>query len=284
MDTEKWIVLLRSVDMGSLSAVAKQMNYTTSGISRIIASLEEEVGFPLLVRNRRGVTPTKECQTLLPDIRNFIHAEELIQQQVRQINGLEIGSLTIGTAYSSSYPILTKRVVKFVQHYPNIKVNILWGFSAELRQAVVERRIDACIVSKGTENFLWYPLQKERMMALVSSDHALAKHPAFPIESFGTEPYIDIHPNQETDSAILLNRHGIKPNAQFTTSDRYAAHEMVKAGLGVTLLNETQILGQQNGICVLPLRPPQFVEIGMVCLPYPTLATKRFIDFMQEIT
>lgn len=284
MDTEKWAVLLQSIDTGSLSKVAKQMNYTTSGISRIIASLEKEVGFSLLIRNNRGVIPTRECQIMLPDIRNLVHTERLIQQQVSQINGLDIGSLTIGTAYSSSYPILTNRVVTFVKHYPNIKVNILWGFSAELRQAVMERRIDVCIVSKGNENFLWYPLQKERMMALVSSSHTLAKDSTFPIEAFATEPYIDIHPNQETDSAILLNRHRIKPNVQFTTSDRYAAHEMVEAGLGITLLNETQILDKRKGICVLPLNPPQSVEIGMICLPNSTLATKRFIDFMQEAT
>jgi len=282
MDTEKWGVLLQAIDSGSLSAAAKQMNYTTSGISRIIANLEEEIGFSLLVRNHRGVSPTKECAILLPDIRNLIHAEELVHQQVAQINGLEIGSLTIGTAYSSSYPILTKRVVKFVKHYPNIKVNILWGFSTELRQAIIDRRMDVCIVSRGNDDFQWFPLQGDCMMALVSSKHSLAKKKAFPIEAFSTEFYIDIYPNQETDSAVLLNRYNIKPNTKFTTSDRYAAHEMVGAGLGVTLLNEALILEKKSNIRVLPLDPPQSVEIGMVCLPNPTLATRRFIDFMQE--
>ena len=181
MNIEKWQLLLKAIDTGSLSAAASQTNYTTSGISRIIATLEEEVGFPLLVRNYRGVTPTKECEALLPDIRNLIHAEELLSQQVAQLNGLEIGSLTIGTAYSSSYPILTKRVVKFVKRYPNIKVSILWGYNSELRQAVLERKIDVCIVSKGEDDLLWFPLQEDRMIALVSSQHPLACAKVFPI-------------------------------------------------------------------------------------------------------
>lgn len=42
------------------------MGYTVSGVSRIIASLEDEVGFPLLIRGHRGVVPTVDCQRLLP--------------------------------------------------------------------------------------------------------------------------------------------------------------------------------------------------------------------------
>lgn len=65
MDTQKWSLLLKVLDSGSISAAAAQSNYTISGISRMIANLEQEVGFPLLVRNNRGVGPTDECELLL---------------------------------------------------------------------------------------------------------------------------------------------------------------------------------------------------------------------------
>ena len=68
MDTQKWSLLLKVLDSGSISAAAAQSNYTISGISRMIANLEQEVGFPLLVRNNRGVGPTDECELLLNDI------------------------------------------------------------------------------------------------------------------------------------------------------------------------------------------------------------------------
>ena len=146
MNGEKWRILVNAVDSGSMAAVAAQTNYTTSGVSRIITTLEEEIGFPLLVRHHRGVTPTNECRLLLPDVRAFLHAEEKLKQQVAQLNGLEIGSLTIGTAYSSSYPLLTKQVVKFVERYPNIKC-----LARHVRYA-----------HSGSENslkaFMWYVL------------------------------------------------------------------------------------------------------------------------------
>ena len=58
MDTERLNVLLHTIEEGSLTAAAERLGYTTSGVSRMMAALEEETGFPLLVRSRSGVVPT----------------------------------------------------------------------------------------------------------------------------------------------------------------------------------------------------------------------------------
>ena len=42
--------------------VSEKLGYTASGISRMMAALEEETGFPLLIRSRTGVIPTEECR------------------------------------------------------------------------------------------------------------------------------------------------------------------------------------------------------------------------------
>ena len=119
-------------------------------------------------------------------------------------------------------------------------------------------------------------------MVLVGEGHPRAGEKMFPVEALAAEPYIDICSNQETDADQVLARYGVEPNTKFTTSDRYAAHELVRAGLGVTLVNETQILPEQQGIRAIPLSPPQMVEIGLACLPQATLATRRFIRFWKE--
>ena len=43
MDTEKLRVLVSAVESGSLTAAAEHLGYTPSGVSRIIAALEEEL-------------------------------------------------------------------------------------------------------------------------------------------------------------------------------------------------------------------------------------------------
>ena len=212
MDSQKWALLLKIIDAGSISAAATQSNYTISGISRIIAGLEQEVGFPLLVRNSRGVEPTKECELLIGDIRTFLHDHEQLTQKIANINGLQIGTLTIGTAYSSSYPLLTDQIVRFVQQYPNIKIEMLWGYNEELCHAVAERKMDICVVSKPHPDMLWYMLQQEEMVAVVSANSKYGQQERFDLVDLINEPYIDIYPNSDSDSSRVLKENKLHVN------------------------------------------------------------------------
>ncbi len=74
MDLEKMKALLCVLERGSLSAAAEAMGYTPSGISRMMASLEEELGFTLLIRSRVGICPSKECELLLHVLWNFVRS------------------------------------------------------------------------------------------------------------------------------------------------------------------------------------------------------------------
>ena len=52
MESEKCRALLCAIEKGSITGAAETMGYTISGISRMLASLESEVGFLLLRRGR----------------------------------------------------------------------------------------------------------------------------------------------------------------------------------------------------------------------------------------
>lgn len=69
MNIKKYEAFIRAVELGSLSKAAEELGYTQSGISHMMQSLEEEVGFPLLVRTSSGILPNAEGETLLPAIR-----------------------------------------------------------------------------------------------------------------------------------------------------------------------------------------------------------------------
>ena len=44
METEKVKALLRALKLGNMSSVAAELGYTPSGMSRMMASLEDETG------------------------------------------------------------------------------------------------------------------------------------------------------------------------------------------------------------------------------------------------
>ena len=89
MDTVKLAALLAAAELGSISKAAEALGYTQSGVTHIINSLEEEAGFPLLVRGNRGVRFTAEGERLAPFIREVVQAAATLAQEAALTRGLE---------------------------------------------------------------------------------------------------------------------------------------------------------------------------------------------------
>ena len=85
MNIKKYEAFIRAVELGSLSKAAEELGYTQSGISHMMQSLEEEVGFPLLVRTSSGILPNAEGETLLPAIRRLLRTNDALAQTIAQI-------------------------------------------------------------------------------------------------------------------------------------------------------------------------------------------------------
>ncbi|MCM1388380.1 MAG: LysR family transcriptional regulator [Bacillus sp. (in: Bacteria)] len=281
MDLEKMETLLCVLERGSLSAAAEAMGYTPSGISRMMASLEEELGFPLLIRTHEGICPTKECEQMLPAIQNFVRSGDDCLLMAGKIKGMEIGNVVIGTAYSAFYRKLADLIKSFHEKYPGIKVEIVCGYSTELLENLKSHRLDLCIISKREEVSGWIPICKDPMAAWVPGGHPLAEKGGVPLEAFASEPYIDTYPDADIDNAHIFAASGIVPNTCFYTKDSYATWQMVDAGLGISMNNSINSREWYGNVKVLPLIPEQIIEIGVAHEKEMSLAGKMFLEFMK---
>lgn len=73
--------VLACAELGSISRAARSLFTTTSNISRMLASLEEELGFEIFRKGRRGIEPTEKGKRFL------IHAAH-ISSECKQIQNL----------------------------------------------------------------------------------------------------------------------------------------------------------------------------------------------------
>ena len=174
MDTEKCRALLAVLEAGSLSAAAEKLDYTPSGLSRMMAALEQELGFPLLSRSHNGVQPTRACRTLLPTLRELTHWSALLEAQAADIRGVETGTIAVGCVYGAYYGWLSRCIARFCEVYPGIEVQVLQGNSSQLTRAVSEHTADFCITSFREGDFDWIPLYADPMVAWLPPEHPLA--------------------------------------------------------------------------------------------------------------
>ena len=70
---DRYEIFLKVCETGSFSRAADALNYTQSGISQMMAALEEELGVQLFARIKKGVIPTDNARLLLPYIQEMVN-------------------------------------------------------------------------------------------------------------------------------------------------------------------------------------------------------------------
>ena len=284
METDKCKVLLCAIETGSISAAAEKMGYTPSGISRSIAALEEDCGFPLLIRGKTGVSPTRECEALLPDISALLGMEDRLSQKAALIRGVESGTVRVGTAYPVYNHLLAEMIVSFRQLHPNIKISLTEGTSTELCRQLNMRSLDLCIVSKRENIPVFSRITTDNMMMWTGKNHPAAQAGVYHVSDLKNDNFIEIYPEMETDNTIFLQKHHIKTNVCASTSDISAAFSMVEAGLGVVLINRIHTKRWEGDVAAVPLDIKSDVEIGIASLSPEMLspATAAFLKFIEK--
>ena len=148
MSVAKYQIFLKTVECGSFTAAAREMNFTQSGVSHAIGSLEEELGVPLLIRSHGGVTPTADGRALLPYFEKMCAMQHQLEQQAADLRGLETGLVKVATFTSVSEKWLPNILKTFQTHYPHIEFELLpSNFNSEIGNWVLNGRADCGFIS-----------------------------------------------------------------------------------------------------------------------------------------
>ena len=124
---EKYRALMSAVELGSLTRAAEALGCTQSAVSHAIASLEQELGFRLLLRARSGIRLTDEGERMLPAVRSLLSAGEQLEQTAASIRGLDQGTVRIGAFTSVAVHWLPAVLKEFQRDYPHVSFRLLNG-------------------------------------------------------------------------------------------------------------------------------------------------------------
>ncbi len=155
------------------------------------------------------------------------------------------------------------------------------GYSTELLDQLNAHRLDLCFISAREGGHNWLRIGDDALTAWVPASHPMAWLPALPVSAFAAEPYIETYPDKDIDNARVFARCGVTPNLKFSTMDSLATYSMVEAGLGLAMNNALKGRAFAGGVRILPLDPPQLVEIGVAALPDLSPAARTFLDFLE---
>lgn len=285
MSINKFKVLLKVVELGSLTQAAEVMGFTQSGVSHMISSLEDEFGFSLLIRNRSGAKLTTNGEEILKTIREILKWNEHLEQQVASIHGIELGTIHIGTFTSVGVHWLPGIIQDFQRDYPHIEIRLVEGDYREIEDWISEGKIDCGFLSLPTsDTFDAIPLHQDPMLVLLPMEHPLSSEESITLTQIENEPFIMPSQGSDYDVNRMLEKARIKPDIKYTLGDDYAIMAMVEKGLGISILPELVLRGQQRNIRLIELKEKSFRSLGIAVNSMREIspATKRFLNYVKS--
>lgn len=285
MSLAKYEVFSTVVELGSLTEASMKLGLTQSAISHAIASLESEWGFSILSRGRTGIHLTSNGELVLQYIREILKWNEQMVQQIASINGLEVGTVRIGTFSSVSIQWLPEIMSNFNECHPSIEIKLLEGNYEDIEHWISSGAVDFGFISLPTlKSFEVIPLKKDRMLCIVPDTHPFAQLNEVRLEQTKDEMFIMPKKSCDNDVRRILKENSLTPNIKFELEEDQAIISMVQNGMGISILPEMVLYRVPNSVRILNLEGEHYRSISIAAVTFKNIspAAKKFVKSIQS--
>ncbi len=280
----KYMAFIKTVETGSFTKAATELNYAQSSVSKMIADLEREWGMTLLERDRNGVQVTSSGEQVLPYARRLIDDYRKLEAQVDAMNGLETGRIRIGTFASVAIHWLPNIIAEFQKDYPGIEYELLMGDYEEVENWILEGRVDCGFLRLPVRTGLdTIALKQDEYLVVLPEEHPLARKKKVRIQDLEGQPFMLLEHGGRTEVTDLLERYQVHPQIRFTTWEDYAIMAMVEKGLGIGILPQMILQKLSYRIEVRSLEKPYYREIGLAVRDDRQMSpvTAKFLEYLK---
>ncbi len=284
LNIQKYKAFISVVECGSFTRAAERIFYSQSGISRMINDLETEWGVSLFERSRQGARLTPEGSRLLPFARGVYESYGRLQSEVDALNGVQSGTIRIGTFSSVAVHWLPAILSEFRQHYPEIVFELVPGDYRETERRVLEGQVDCGFtrlpVHSSLESLF---LHHDPYRVVMPEDHPLAGLQTVPLQALCDYPFLLLEKGNNNEIAGIFAQHQLNLQVRYTLWDDYAVMAMVEKKLGISLLPQLTLQNIPYRITTRETEPLTGRDIGLVYRDTKTQsrAVKTFIGYLS---
>ncbi len=280
----KYLAFVKTVEQGSFTKAAEELNYAQSSISKMVADLEKEWGIVLLKRSKSGICLTATGEQILPRIRTILNDFQDLEGYVDQLNGVQSGIVRIGTFSSVAINWLPNIFARFQKDYPGIEYEMLLGDYDEVEHWIEEGHVDCGFLRKTPDmQFDSISLKKDEYKVVLPVDHPIAAKKKILFSDLEDQPFLLLEHGGKTEVSELLEAHDIHPQIRFTTWEDFAIMSMAEKGLGIGILPDMILQRIPYDVAVRSLEKPYYREIclAMKDREKMTPAALKFVEYLR---
>ncbi len=279
----KYLAFVKTVERGSFTKAAEDLNYAQSSVSKMIADLEKEWGMTLLERSKKGVCLTSAGEQLLPVLRKILNEHRELEERIDQLKGLETGLVRIGTFSSVAINWLPEIFSQLQKEYPGIEYEMLLGDYEEVEHWIDVGRVDCGFLRLPTAtNLDAIPLTNDEYKVVLPPGHAFAVRETVAITQLQQQPFLLLEHGGKTEVSDLLENYKVSPDIRFTTWEDFAIMAMVEKGMGISILPDLILKRVPYRLEIRSLEEPYYRTIGLAMKnrDHVTPAVRKFMEYL----
>ena len=249
MDLKSLKIFVETVNSQSFSLAAEHLFMTQPTLSKIIKSLEEELGTALFKKGaagrKREVVLTYTGELIYQHALNILSEHEKIYNTIEQVQLLKKGKLTLCLPPLGSV-LFSSLIALFHKQHPDIQLSFLEVGSNSIEEAIADKRIDVGILLGNFRPTFASILVVDSAMCLLSiKDSQWRNRKTVNLIELKEESFLLFSDTFTLNSMIIkaANTVGFEPKVVCKSSQWDFIAKMVESNMGITLL--PQIYCQQ---------------------------------------
>jgi DNA-binding transcriptional LysR family regulator len=281
---------VRVTETGSFSAVARETHVSQSAVTRLVAQLEQHFEVRLFHRTTRRLSLTDDGQVLLTHARHLLEGADEMETVLGRQSGAPRGLVRLGTSVAGGL-FLATRLPVLLERHPGLSVELVMR---DQPNDMVEERLDLAFRSGEIADASLVARRAGNLgRAVVAAPIYLERHGA-PATPEDLVAHICLIHDATADPEIwrFTGPDGpvsVRVSGAFIANDSEAVRRAARAGHGVALLPEIQLIDDLRAGRLFRLMEDYESQRVPVHIVYPSrrnLAprTRVVMDFLLEQT
>lgn len=269
----------------NISAAAEELFLSQPYLSKVIGSLEQQLGVELFDRIGRNIRLNTYGKELLSSANQIFHEVRELEGKFSRMKEQENKKIAIALNIPSLMPLLLKN---YIPKHSNLAINNVNGSNSQLRRMIENGDVDFCISSPPVTGagITFIPLATEELRLFIPKEHPYAGYSqAVPLTEFKHDPFLVFKKDYGIRDVLdeIFHEAGFYPEIKYESEVNDSLINLVQLGMGVSLLPVHKWDHSKENYCSLSISSPKCQRtIGLSFLKDRDLSPSA-VDFQEYV-
>tara|TARA_R110002033_G_scaffold79931_2_gene130955 strand:+ start:24645 stop:25538 length:894 start_codon:yes stop_codon:yes gene_type:complete len=250
---------------------AEKLFISQPGLSRQIKQMEEILGTPLFVRNKKKVALTPAGEYLKAEVEFIVNHLELTKKQLKLIADGAIGEIRIGFLGSAMQTVVPNLLLKLRDKYPQIKTSLDELSNNAQVNAILKDKLDIGFVrlARVPDGLGITTVMKDTFSLVLPSAHPITKDNFKNVGELAQEDFILFSQDYSAlyfDTVMsICEDAGFTPRVSHKSVHAQTIFKLVENNLGIAIVPTSLQYGFDMGVKFIELKKiKQKAELSVI--------------------